>query len=71
MAIKLNADETWTVCRALGDALSARRSGLASQRGHRLSEEELEALQLRYLRSATVLYRIQGECDEEDEGEYE
>ena len=52
MAIKLTADEAWTVYCALDEAL-------ASRINLPLSEEDLEKLRGRYLRAARVLERIE------------
>ncbi len=52
MAIKLTADEAWTVYCALDDAVAAKSS-------HPLSLELLEKLRGRYLRAARVLERIE------------
>ena len=52
MAIKLTADEAWTVYCALDEALAA-KSSLS------LSLEHLEKLRGRYLRAARVLERIE------------
>lgn len=59
MAIKLDADEAWTVYCALDDALYARRNGIGSKHNIRLSEDEHKKLQGRYLRAALVLDRIE------------
>ena len=64
MAIKLTADEAWTVYCALDDKLAARRQGLGSKHGYILTEEEHKKLQGRYLRAALVLERIEGGKDE-------
>jgi hypothetical protein len=58
MAIKLNADEAWTVYCALDDALANRRNGMGSKHSFRLSEAEHKTLQGRYLRASLVLDRI-------------
>ena len=60
MAIKLTADESWAVYCALDDALCSRRNGMGSKRDIRLTEEEHLKLMARYLRSALVLWRIEG-----------
>ena len=60
MAIRLNADEAWTVYCALDDALRNRRNGIGSRAADRLSEDEHRKLQGRYLRAALVLDRIEG-----------
>ena len=60
MAIRLNADETWTVYCALDDALRNRRNGIGSKHDIRLTEDEHLKLQGRYLRAALVLDRIEG-----------
>jgi hypothetical protein len=59
MAIKLNADEAWTVYCALDDALRDRRTGVGSKHDYRLTEDEHKALMSRYLRSFLVLDRIE------------
>jgi len=59
MAIRLNADETWTVYCALDDALRNRRNGMGSKHDIRLTEEEHLKMMGRYLRSALVLDRIE------------
>ena len=59
MAIKLNADEAFTVYCAMDDALHRRRNGTRSKHDYLLTEEEHEALQGRYLRAALVLERIE------------
>ena len=61
MAIRLNADEAWTVYCALDDALRNRRNGLGSKHAARLTEEDHRTLQGRYLRAALVLDRIEKE----------
>ena len=60
MAIRLNANEAWTVYCALDDALRNRRNGVGSKHDTRLTEEEHKKLQGRYLRAALVLERIEG-----------
>lgn len=62
MAIKLNADEAWTVYCALDDALHALRNGYGSKHDHRLTEDEHKRLQGRYLRAAMTLDRLEGKC---------
>jgi hypothetical protein len=59
MAIKLNADEAFTVYCAMDDALRDRRNSTRSKRDYLLTEEEHEALKGRYLRAALVLERIE------------
>jgi hypothetical protein len=59
MAIRLNADEAWTVYCALDDALRNRRIGVGSKHDTRLTEEDHRKLQGRYLRAALVLERIE------------
>ena len=59
MAIKLTADEAWTVYCALDDALGNRRKGIGSKHDYRLTEEEHKKLEGRYLRAALVLERIE------------
>jgi hypothetical protein len=61
MAIKLTADEAWTVYCAMDDALCNRRIGNGSKHDFKLTEEEHKKLQGRYLRAALVLERIEGE----------
>lgn len=61
MAIRLTADEAWTVYTALDDRLAARRQGLGSKHDYLLPEDEHKKLQARYLRAALVLERIEGE----------
>jgi len=61
MAIRLTADEAWTVYCALDDRLAALRQGLGSKHGYILTEDEHKKLQARYLRAALVLERIEGE----------
>ena len=61
MAIKLTADEAWTVYCALDDALAARRHELWSKHDHKLTDNEHKKLQGRYLRAALVLQRIEGD----------
>lgn len=63
MAIKLTADEAWTVYCAMDDALRNRRNGMGSKHDYLLTEEEHLKLQGRYLRSALVLERIEGGTD--------
>ncbi|MEK9896807.1 MAG: hypothetical protein VW518_10350 [Burkholderiaceae bacterium] len=60
MAIKLNADEAFTVYCAMDDALHRRRNGTGSKHDYLLTEEEHLKLMTRYLRSALVLERIEG-----------
>jgi hypothetical protein len=60
MAIRLNADEAWTVYCAMDDALRNRRNGTGSKHDYLLTEEEHKKLQGRYLRAALVLERIEG-----------
>lgn len=60
MAIKLTADEAWTVYCAMDDALRNRRNGTGSKHDYRLAEDEHKKLQARYLRAALVLDRIEG-----------
>ena len=64
MAIKLTADEAWTVYCAMDDALRNRRNGMGSKHGYILTEEEHKKLQGRYLRAALMLERIEGGKDE-------
>ena len=59
MAIRLNADEAFTVYCAMEDALHKRRNSTRSKHDYLLTEEEHEALQRRYLRAALVLERIE------------
>jgi hypothetical protein len=59
MAIRLNADEAWTVYCALDDALRNRRNGIGSKHTICLTEEEHRKLQGRYLRAHIVLDRIE------------
>ena len=66
MAIRLNADEAWTVYCALDDALRNRRNGTGSKHPARLTEEEHKALQGRYLRAALVLERIKKEVNNDE-----
>ena len=61
MAIKLTADEAWTVYCAMDDALRNARNGIASKHEYRLTEKEHKKLQGRYLRAFLVLERIEGE----------
>jgi hypothetical protein len=61
MAIKLTADEAWTVYCAMDDALYDRRNGVGSKHNYRLTEDEHKRLQGRYLRAFLVLERIEGE----------
>ena len=61
MAIKLNADEAWTVYCAMDDALRNRRNGIGSKHDYPLTEEEHKTLQGRYLRAALVLERTKME----------
>jgi hypothetical protein len=61
MAIKLTADEAWTVYCAMDDALRNRRNGMGSKHNYRLTEAEHKKLQGRYLRAFLVLERIEGE----------
>lgn len=63
MAIKLKADEAWTVYCALDDALAARRNGIGSKHNFLLSEDEHKALQGRYLRAFLVLERIEWKAE--------
>ena len=65
MAIRLNADEAWTVYCALDDALRNRRNGIGSKHDDRLTEEDHRTLQGRYLRAALVLERIEKEKSDE------
>lgn len=58
MAIRLNADEAWTVYCALDDALAARRHGFLPEQDYRLTESEHQILLGRYLRAALALKRI-------------
>jgi hypothetical protein len=44
MAIKLTADEAWTVYCALDDALAARRRGLFSKHSYKLTDDEHKKL---------------------------
>ena len=64
MAIKLNADEAWTVYCALDDMSRNRKNGVGSKHSYKLTEEEHLNLMGRYLRSALVLDRIEGGKDE-------
>ena len=68
MAIKLTADEAWTVYCALDDRLAARRQGLGSKHDYILTEDEHKKLQGRYLRAALVLER-RAALDQQDEEE--
>lgn len=61
MAIKLSADEAWTVYCAMDDALHNRRNGIGSKHNYRLTEDEHKKLQGRYLRASLVLDRIEEE----------
>lgn len=63
MAIKLNADEAWTVYCALDDALSVRRNGTAAKHDYCLTEYEHAKLRERYRRAFLVLERIEGGGD--------
>ena len=67
MAIKLNADEAFTVYFAMDAALRNRRNGMGSKDDYLLTEEEHEALKGRYLRAALVLERIEIEKRLEDD----
>ena len=59
MAIRLNANEAWTVYCALDDALRNRRNGTFSKHAICLTEEEHKKLQGRYLRAHIALDRIE------------
>lgn len=63
MAIKLTADEAWTVYCALDDMSRNRRNGMGSKHDYLLTEDEHLKLMGRYLRSALVLERIEGGTD--------
>jgi hypothetical protein len=70
MAIKLKADEAWTVYCALDDALDDRRNSTGSKHNYRvtnyrLTKAEHKKLQDRYLRAFLVLERIEGGTDGE------
>ena len=67
MAIRLNADEAFTVYFAMDAALRNRRNGMGSKHDYLLTEEEHKALQGRYLRAALVLERIEIEKRLEDD----
>ena len=59
MAIRLNANEAWTVYCALDAALRNRRNGVGSKHDTRLTEEAHRKLQGRYLRAHIALDRIE------------
>jgi hypothetical protein len=59
MAIKLTADEAYTVYAALDDMIAERRRGIGSKNSYSLTEEEHLKLQGRYLRAWLTLERIE------------
>jgi hypothetical protein len=59
MAIKLTADEAYTVYAALDDMIAERRRGIGSKHSYSLTEEEHLKLQGRYLRAWLTLERIE------------